>query len=243
MEDQQGTQNENTQPKPQQPIENSEQPKQEATAPQAAQPQDQPVETPAPEQQPAPESTPEQAQESTPEAQNQQQTPQNQQVQPPEFMKKAADQPATKSEERIWALLSYIPLLALLSLIMKPDSEFVKLHGRQGLLIFLIFFFSIFVYLIPFIGWAIGALIHFACIGIGLFSMFQAFIGNWWKIPILGDVAELLPVEAFAKVTRTAVMSQKVDEEKRAEEQDQQPPVETPPPADESMGGEQQKPE
>ncbi|MCA9374585.1 hypothetical protein KC725_05500, partial [Candidatus Peregrinibacteria bacterium] len=147
---------------------------------------------------------------------------------------KAADQPPTKPEERVWALVSYIPMVALLALIMKPDSEFVKLHGRQGLLIFIIFFFNIFIYLVPFIGPVIGIIVHFGCMGIGLFSMYQAFIGNWWKIPVLGDVAKMLPVEAFTKVTRTAVMTEKVDDEKRAEEaqtveSEEAPAVEEPP--------------
>ncbi|HMR01136.1 MAG TPA: hypothetical protein PKA32_01985 [Candidatus Gracilibacteria bacterium] len=149
-------------------------------------------------------------------------------VEPPEMLKKAADQPATKPEERVWALVSYIPMVALLALIMKPDSEFVKLHGRQGLLIFIIFFFNIFIYLVPFIGPVIGIIVHFGCMGIGLFSMYQAFIGNWWKIPVLGDVAKMLPVEAFTKVTRTAVMTEKVDDEKRAEESQTVEPEEAP---------------
>jgi len=155
-------------------------------------------------------------------------------VEAPEMLKKAADQPPTKPEERVWALVSYIPMVASLALIMKPDSEFVKLHGRQGLLIFIIFFFNIFIYLVPFIGPVIGIIVHFGCMGIGLFSMYQAFIGNWWKIPVLGDVAKMLPVEAFTKVTRTAVMTEKVDDEKRAEEaqtveSEEAPAVEEPP--------------
>lgn len=131
----------------------------------------------------------------------------------PELLKKAQGQPNVSSEEKIWALVSYIPLVALMALVLKPSSEFIKLHGRQGLLIFLIFFFSIFVYLVPYIGALIGVIIHLGMIGIAVFSMYQAFIGNWWKIPVLGDIAELIPVDLFAKVTREAVMGEKVAEE------------------------------
>lgn len=124
----------------------------------------------------------------------------------PGFMQTAGNQPKVTNEEKIWALISYIPLMAVMSLVLQPKSEFIKLHGRQGLLIFLIFFFSIFVYLVPYIGPVIGIFVHMACIGVGIFSMYQAFIGNWWKIPVLGDIAELIPVEMFVKVTRSAVM-------------------------------------
>ncbi len=145
------------------------------------------------------------------------QVQQNAQVQAepqvPEVLKKAASQPNVTSEEKIWALISYLPLLALMALVLKPSSEYMKLHGRQGLLIFLIFFFNIFVYLVPYIGPVIGVIIHLATIAVALFSMYQAFIGNWWKIPVLGDIAELIPVDLFAKVTREAVMGEKVSEE------------------------------
>ncbi len=143
----------------------------------------------------------------------QQQSTTNKTTQAPEALKKAGGQPSVTSEERVWALVAYIPLIALMALVLKPRSDFLKLHGRQGLLIFLIFFFSIFVYLVPYIGPVMGVIIHLAMVGIAIFSMYQAFIGNWWKVPVLGDIAELIPVDMFAKVTREAVMGEKVSEE------------------------------
>ena len=127
--------------------------------------------------------------------------------------KTAEKQPKVTTEEKLWAGLSYIPLVALVALIIKPDSGFVKLHGRQGLLIFLIFFFCIFVYLVPYIGLLFGGLIQFALLVLGLFSMYQAFIGNWWKIPVLGDLAEMIPVGAFTKVTTEVITGQPAPQE------------------------------
>ena len=46
--------------------------------------------------------------------------------------------------------------------------------------------------------------------------MYQAFIGNWWKIPVLGDLAGLIPVEMFTKVTREAVMGPMAPENPRS---------------------------
>jgi len=148
----------------------------------------------------------------------------------PAMLKTATNQPKVTNEEKIWALVSYIPLLAVMSLVLKPNSDYIKLHGRQGLLIFLIFFFSIFVYLVPYIGPVIGIFVHVACIAIGVLSMYHAFIGNWWKIPVLGDIAELIPVEMFVKVTRSAVMGpteEKIQEQQEVKEKEASPVTET----------------
>lgn len=130
----------------------------------------------------------------------------NAEIQMPELLMKGQNQPSVTSEEKLWGLFSYVPLAGLIALIIRPDSAYVRLHGRQGALLFVIFFLSIFVYLFPFIGAVIGALIHLAVMVLGIFSMYQAFIGNWWKIPVLGDIAELIPIDAFTRVTREAVM-------------------------------------
>ncbi len=127
-------------------------------------------------------------------------------LQMPSVLKKAENQPPVSSDEKLWGLISYVPLVGLIGLVVKPESAYIRLHGRQGLLLFLIFFFSIFVYLLPFIGPLVGAIIHIGVIVLGVFSMYHAFIGNWWKIPAIGDIAEQIPLDAFTKVTREAVM-------------------------------------
>lgn len=53
---------------------------------------------------------------------------------------KPVNQPAVTRDERLFAALAYIPFVALISLIMKPDSSFVRMHARQGLMLSLIFF-------------------------------------------------------------------------------------------------------
>jgi len=124
------------------------------------------------------------------------------------MFKKAENQPAVTMDEKLWAGISYIPLVALGALVIKPDSGFIKLHGRQGLLIFLIFFFCIFVYLVPYIGPLFGGLIQLALFVLGIFSMYQALVGNWWKIPVIGDLAAAIPLSLFEKVTREVISGQ-----------------------------------
>jgi uncharacterized membrane protein len=129
-----------------------------------------------------------------------------------EMLKKAENQPKVTNEEKLWGFISYIPLLgAIIALVMQPNSEYIKLHGRQGLLIFIFFFFDVFIYLFPFIGAILGILVHLCLLAIMAFSMYQALIGNWWKIPVLGEISEMIPSDLFVKVTRNAMMGPAVD--------------------------------
>ncbi len=122
--------------------------------------------------------------------------------------KPAQPQPNVTSEEKVWAALSYVPMVALLSLLVQSKSAFVKLHAKQGLLIFIIFFLSIFLYILYPIGSFFGELIHLALIIVGIYSLLQAILGNWWKIPVLGDIAAKLPVDALTSVATQAVTGQ-----------------------------------
>ena len=123
--------------------------------------------------------------------------------------KPSQPQPPVTQEEKLWAALSYVPMVALVSFLIKPKSAFVKLHGRQGLLIFLIFFFSIFLYIIlPPLGPIIAGLIQFGMFVIGVFSIYQAILGNWWKTPVLGNIADMLPIDMFTSVATQAVTGQ-----------------------------------
>lgn len=118
------------------------------------------------------------------------------------------NQPKVGMDEKIYAFIGYIPLVAVITLILKPNSKYVLLHGRQGLLMTLILFISLIFAILPSIGPLLSALIVFALFIVGVYSAYQALIGNWWKIPVLGDIAELIPVAFFAAATREAITGQ-----------------------------------
>ncbi|MCC7197601.1 hypothetical protein IT413_05410 [Candidatus Peregrinibacteria bacterium] len=153
-----------------------------------------------------------------------------------DLFKVAENQPKVNSTEKLWAMVSYIPLVAVLALLISGESKYVRLHGRQGLLVFLIFFFCIFVYLVPFIGPLFGGLIQFALFVLGVFSMYQALIGNWWKIPVLGDVAEMIPIDFFTTITKEVVTGQAAPQdaptgEDQPQQAAQEPPQQPTPPS------------
>jgi uncharacterized membrane protein len=120
----------------------------------------------------------------------------------------AANQPKVATDERLFGGLSYIPMAPIATLIIKGESPYVQLHGRQSLVLTGLFFCCIFFYLIPLIGTMFAGLVQFGILVIGVFSMYQAFIGNWWKIPVLGDIAGAIPIGMFISITKEAITGQ-----------------------------------
>lgn len=153
-----------------------------------------------------------------------------------DYLMPKANQPKVRTDEKLWAMASYIPLVSLASLVLMSGSEYVKLHGRQGLLMSIILLFSIILAIFPFIGLSLYGLIVFVLFILSLFSAYQALIGNWWKIPVLGDIAEMIPVTLFAQITKEAITGQVSEQQPAAEGQqpvteDTQPGVEVQQPA------------
>ena len=119
-----------------------------------------------------------------------------------------ANQPKVSVEIKLMAALCYIPLLAAVILILKGEDAFVKLHGRQGLVFTALLFISIFIVIVPFIGGIMAVLLSFIIMIGSFYSGYQALIGNWWKIPVLGDIAEMIPVSIFTTVAKDAISGQ-----------------------------------
>jgi uncharacterized membrane protein len=128
---------------------------------------------------------------------------------------KPVNQPAVTRDERLFAALAYIPFVALISLIMKPDSSFVRMHARQGLMLSLIFFAvgiaAAIVAIVPVVGGFLAmliALVPAACLFIGLYSLYLSLTGFWWKIPVIGALSEVIPIELFAKAAKENISGQ-----------------------------------
>lgn len=113
-------------------------------------------------------------------------------------------QPAVTSSEKLLGAVCYVPLVAILILLVAGTSDYVKLHGRQGLVLFAVFFLSVFLLIIPYIGGLLFGLLQMILFIVGIFSAYQAFIGNWFKIPVFGDLAMLIPVNLFVKISAPA---------------------------------------
>src|SRR3989338_9637653 len=93
-------------------------------------------------------------------------------------------------EGKPFAILSYLWILCLVPLILKKENRFAVFHAKQGLVLFIGELAVAFVGIIPILGWMI---LFFGTILFSLLSLIcivQVLMGNFWKMPVVGDIAE-----------------------------------------------------
>jgi uncharacterized membrane protein len=89
-------------------------------------------------------------------------------------------------QNKFVALLSYLWLLCLVPLLLKPKSEFCKFHGKQGLVLCIAWLFV----WIPFIGW----LIWIALIILSILGILNVLKGEKNDLPVVGNLAKKLNI-------------------------------------------------
>lgn len=93
-------------------------------------------------------------------------------------------------EGKPYAILSYLWILCLVPLILKKENKFAVFHAKQGLVLFIGELAVAFIGIIPILGWMI---LFFGTILFSLLSLIgivQVLMGNLWKMPVVGDIAE-----------------------------------------------------
>jgi|YNPBryantNP2012_1023418.scaffolds.fasta_scaffold76379_2 uncharacterized membrane protein len=89
------------------------------------------------------------------------------------------------------AWLSYIGILWLVPLLALKENAFCKFHVKQGIMLTIWFFAIGIIGAIPFIGWFIiwplGLI--FGLI-LAIMGIINAASGKYWKMPLLGKLAE-----------------------------------------------------
>jgi len=98
----------------------------------------------------------------------------NPQTQPEEDI-----QEMTSLHERAIATMSYIGFLAIVPFYLKKDSKFCRFHGKQGLLIAILFFFASPIAILNILGDVLLA----AQFGIFLYMGLATLSGKWKKFP------------------------------------------------------------
>jgi fumarate reductase subunit D len=89
-------------------------------------------------------------------------------------------------ENKVIAAIGYLWILCFIPLFLKKDSKFAKFHGKQALVLFIIDIIVAFLGWIPVFGWILWLLAIIATI-VGLL---QALAGKWYKLPIIGQLAD-----------------------------------------------------
>lgn len=98
------------------------------------------------------------------------------------------------SEEKLFSAIGYLGILCLIPLLLKKESKFCQFHGKQGLILLIVWVILAFVNIIPILGQiisVIGSLIVFV---LNLIVLIEAALGKYWEIPVLGEYAKKLKI-------------------------------------------------
>jgi len=103
----------------------------------------------------------------------------------------------TTQEERMWAVIAYIAFLGIITLAVKPKSDFCKHHAANGLAIFMLWFVSLILLAMPsFIG-AIGGLMLLSLTVVAVLGILKAIQSYKLELPVLSTVVKMIPTDSI----------------------------------------------
>lgn len=100
---------------------------------------------------------------------------------------------STGLQPNVAAALSYLLgiLTGIIFFVIEKDNRFVKFHAMQSILVWAAVFVAYIVLMfIPIIGWIIALFLWIGVLVLWLLLMWKAYQVEWFKLPILGDMAE-----------------------------------------------------
>ena len=107
----------------------------------------------------------------------------------------------TIEEGKIFAFIGYWGLLFLVPLLAKKDNKFALFHAKQGMVLCIaavaLVIIMVILGFVPILNIIVGILGWIVLLGIGVFAiigMIKALTGDYWKMPIFGDIAEKLKI-------------------------------------------------
>lgn len=103
----------------------------------------------------------------------------------------------TTQDERMWAAIGYIAFLGVVTLAMKPKSEFCKHHASQGLLLFLFWFIGLILLAIGSFLSVIGGILMLGITVLSVLGIIRAISSYELKVPVLTGLAKNVPVNAI----------------------------------------------
>jgi len=88
------------------------------------------------------------------------------------------------------AWLSYLGILFLIPLLAKKENKYCQFHAKQGLVLLIAEIIVSIVFVIPILGWIVGALGYIFVWIMAIIGIIQSLQGKYWKMPVLGGFAE-----------------------------------------------------
>ncbi|QTD43340.1 DUF4870 domain-containing protein [Sporosarcina sp. Te-1] len=87
--------------------------------------------------------------------------------------------------------LSYLFIIGIIFLFIEKENRFIRFHAFQSLFLAIaIFMIHIVLGFLPIIGLIFSFLLSVLAFAIMLLMMYQAYNGNYYKLPVIGDIAE-----------------------------------------------------
>lgn len=105
---------------------------------------------------------------------------------------------AVAQDEKIVSAIGYLSFLCILPLLLGKDSKYCQHHGKQGLVLVIIFFFYKFISIFAFLPFLEAPIQFFLRIGdilwltVIVMAIIQAYRGSMWKIPVVYKMSEQL---------------------------------------------------
>jgi len=93
------------------------------------------------------------------------------------------------NDDKLWSILSYIPILCLIPLLQEETDSDLRLHARQGVVLMLLELL-ICILLIPGVTNLLFIVSLVICILLALIGAFNAAQSKYWRIPVISDIAE-----------------------------------------------------
>ena len=162
-------------------------------------------------------------------SEDQQQTDQQQPRQKPE---KPEEKPIkTTQDEKMWSAIGYIAFLGVVTLAMKPKSQFCRHHASQGLVFFVLWFIGLILLAIGSFFSVIGGLLMLGITVLAVMGIIKAISSYEFKLPVLTDIAKNVPVDAIigSMTGKKAVDQPKQPQQPQPEQQESQQPEQTEP--------------
>lgn len=105
-------------------------------------------------------------------------------------------------DEKFFAALAYFGPLFVITLVVKPKSDFCKFHARQSMVLFLIFIlFLMVLFAIPWF----GSLMTFVLFAVYVLAIYRAYKGDLWNIPLVSNFAGKMNIETLYSKAGLAV--------------------------------------
>lgn len=108
----------------------------------------------------------------------------------PKQAKPPTANPSDVEDNKLIAAIGYLGILCLVPLLAKKDSAYAQFHGKQGLVLFIVWVVLWFVNIIPILGQLVFMLGSLALLVLMIMGIVKALNGEMWEIPVVGQYAK-----------------------------------------------------